>query len=246
MKSSNKLIKTIFILFISIGLNASDDIQPLTETWTPYQIEKKDGLSGISIDLVREIQKRIGNKNEIKVFPWKRGYNITLKKSGYALFLTTRSKQRENLFKWVGPVASMKLVFFKNVYRKDLKINSMDDAKKVKSIVVAEKTIAYEKLTEYKFKNLEINSLANYSLKKLQENKVDLYPVEYDAFVYKLKEMGLEDIIVPVQMKEPIYESQLYIAFNKQTDEKTILKWQKALDEIKADGTYSEILKRYR
>jgi len=246
MKNNTVLKYIITITFVALLLNASDDIQPLTETWTPYQIETKDGLSGISVDLVKEIQKRIGNTKEIKVFPWKRGYHITLNKKGYALFLTTRSKQRENLFKWVGPISSMKLVFFKNAYRDDLVINSMEDAKKVKSIVVAQKTIAHEKLTEYNFINLEINSLANYSLKKLQENKIDLYPVEYNAFMYKLKKMKLEKTIVPVQMKEPIYESQLYIAFNNQTPQSTIKKWQKTLDEIKSDGTYDKILKRYR
>jgi len=40
---------------------ADDSIQPLTETWTPYQMETDDGLNGISIDLVKEIQSRIGN-----------------------------------------------------------------------------------------------------------------------------------------------------------------------------------------
>ena len=246
MKKNTVLKYILTITFMALLVNASDDIQPLTETWTPYQIETKDGLSGISVDLVREIQKRIGNKKEIKVFPWKRGYHITLNKKGYALFLTTRSKQRENLFKWVGPISSMKLVFFKNAHRDDLVINTIEDAKKVNSIAVAQKTIAHEKLIEYKFNNLEINSLANYSLKKLQENKVDLYPVEYNAFMYKLKKKNLEKKIIPVQMKEPIYESQLYIAFNKETSKGTIKKWQKTLDEIKSDGTYDKILKRYR
>ena len=246
MKYNTILVKIIITVFFGLLANASDNIQPLTETWTPYQIETKDGLKGISVDLVREIQKRIGNTKEIKVFPWKRGYNITLKKKGYALFLTTRSKKRENLFKWVGPISSMKLMFFKNANRDDIKINSLEDAKNVNSIVVAQKTIAHEKLIEYNFKNLEINSLANYSLKKLQENKVDLYPVEYHAFMYKLKEMKLEKKIVPVQMKKPIYESQLYIAFNKETDDNIIKKWQKTLDEIKDDGTYENILKRYK
>ncbi|MEA3512254.1 MAG: transporter substrate-binding domain-containing protein [Campylobacterota bacterium] len=242
-----KVLKSLlFSLFVYSNIFALDEIQPLTERWTPYQIEKEDGLSGISVDLVKEIQKRIGNTKEIKVFSWNRGYNITLKKEGYALFLTTRSQKREELFKWVGPISSMKLVFFKNAFRKDLQINSLEDAKKVKSIVVAQKTISHEKLLEYGFENLEVNSLANYSLKKLQENKTDLYPVEYHAFTYKLKEMGLAHKIVPVKMKEPIYESQLYIAFNKNTDDKIISKWQKALDNIKEDGTYEDILNKYK
>jgi polar amino acid transport system substrate-binding protein len=238
--------KYILVLFFVIELFSQDTIQPLTEQWTPYQMETDKGLTGISVDLVKEIQKRIGNKKEIKLFPWSRGYNITLKKTGYALFLTTRSKKRENLFKWVGPVSSMRLTFFKNAHRTDLEINSLEDAKKVKSIVVANDTIANEKLMEYGFKNLELNKLANYSLKKLRENKIDLYPVEYHAFMYKLKGLGLDKVIVPVKMKEPIYESKLYIAFNKDTDDETIKRWQSALDAIKKDGTYQEILNRYK
>lgn len=45
-------------------------------------------------------------------------------------FLTTKSKQRENLFKWVGPISSMEIRFFKNAFREDLTINSLEDAKK--------------------------------------------------------------------------------------------------------------------
>jgi polar amino acid transport system substrate-binding protein len=235
-----------FTLFISLYLYASDTIQPLTETWTPYQMETNDGLTGISVDLIKEIQKRIGNNKEIQLTTWNRAYDVTLNQLGYALFLTTRSDKREKLFKWVGPTTSMKLVFFKNKKRTDLQILTLDDAKKVNSIVVAKQTIATEKLKEYGFKNLEINTLSNYSFAKLRENKIDLYPVEYHAFMYKLKNLHLEDQIVPVKMKKPIYEAKLYIAFNINTDEKIIKTWQNALDDIKKDGTYDKILNRYK
>jgi len=240
-------VKTIIIaLFLSLSLFSEDTIQPLTETWTPYQMESKHGLIGISVDLVKEIQKRVGNNKKIELTTWNRAYHITQNKEGYALFLTTRSKKREELFKWVGPISSMKLVFFKNKFRDDIVVKTLNDAKKVGSIVVAKKTIAHEKLLEYGFKNLEVNSLANYSFTKLKENKVDLYPVEYYAFMYKLKNMKLDHAIVPVQMQEPIYESQLYIAFNKNTDDTIIENWQKALDTMKNDGSYTKIINRYK
>jgi len=38
----------------------------------------------------------------------------------------------------------------------------------------------------------------------------------------------------------------LYIAFNKNTPDTIIEKWQKALDDIKKDGTYQKILNKYR
>lgn len=62
-------MKILFILLLFISfLFSKDEIQPLTEPWTPYQIETKDGLEGISIDLIKEIQKRIGNKKRLKFF----------------------------------------------------------------------------------------------------------------------------------------------------------------------------------
>ena len=66
--------KIILILVIFIYANASDTIQPLTEIWTPYQMETKNGLTGISIDLVKEIQKRIGNTKKIQLTTWNKGY----------------------------------------------------------------------------------------------------------------------------------------------------------------------------
>jgi len=236
----------LLIIIFTFSLHAKDVIQPLTEPWMPYQMETEQGLEGISVDLVKEIQKRIGNEQKIKVYPWSRGYNLTLKKTGYALFLTTKSKKREKLFKWVGPISSMKLLFFKNANRKDLDIRSLEDAKKVKSIAVAVDNIAHQKLVELGFKNLYVNKLANYSLKKVLESKTDLYPTEYYSFLYELKKKNLQNKIVPVKMQEPIMESQLYIAFNKETPQSVIKKWQDALDKIKKDGTYEKILKKYR
>lgn len=239
-------MRLLFIIILLVNITiAADNIQPLTEKWTPYQIETKNGLKGISIDLVKDIQKRIGNKKDIKLFPWKRSYNITLKKKGYALFLTTRSKERENLFKWVGPITSMKVRFFKNASRTDLDIRSLEDARKVSSIVVAEETISNQILKKLDFKNLDVSTIANYSLNKLLENRTDLYPVEENAFIYKLKQLNLQEKIVPVKMK-PFYESNLYIAFNKETKDDTIKKWQKALEDIKSDGTYEKIIQRYK
>lgn len=237
-----KILFTL-LLFINSTLLASE-IQPLTEPWVPYQIENKDGLSGISIDLVKEIQKRIGNKKEIKVFPWKRAYNITLRKKGYALFLTTKSKERENLFKWLGPISSVKIRFFKNASRKDLDIKTLDDAKKVDSIIVESDTVTTEVLQEFGFTNLDLNTLTNHRLNKLLENKTDLFPTDELSFIYNLKQQGLDKKIIPVKM-EAFFESKLYIAFNKETSDDIIDRWETAFEEIKADGTYDKILERY-
>lgn len=43
---------------------------------------------------------------EIRIYPWSRAYVTALEEENSAAFMTVRSKKRENLFKWVGPLAS--------------------------------------------------------------------------------------------------------------------------------------------
>lgn len=230
-------------LFV-LNLYSNDNIKLITETWTPYQILNGNELSGISVDIVKEIQKRVGNSNKIKVYPWSRGYNITLNKKGYALFLTTKTEKRKNLFKWVGPIANVDIVFFKNK-KNNLLINNIEDAKKVKSIVVAKKSYQHQVLKKMGFNNLEVNEFANFSLIKLLNNKIDLYPTDYNTMLYKMKQEKINGLEL-VNLKKPIHESKLYIAFNNQTNKQIIKKWQKALDNIKKDGTYKKILDLYK
>ena len=50
-----------------------------TEIFPPDQFIGPDGqLTGFSIELVKEIQKRTNNKDPIQVVPWARGYGEAL------------------------------------------------------------------------------------------------------------------------------------------------------------------------
>ena len=69
-------------------------------------------LQGISVDIIDAMFKQMGSKrtkDSIKLKPWATGYKITLKKKNCMLFSTTRTAQRENLFKWVGPIIATKI-----------------------------------------------------------------------------------------------------------------------------------------
>lgn len=235
----------IFLYFLFVlNLYSNDKINLITETWVPYQILTGNNLSGISVDIVKEIQKRVGNTNKIKVYPWSRGYEITLNKKNYALFLTTKTKKREKLFKWVGPIANVDIVFFKNKKR-NISIKTIEDAKNVNSIVVAKQSYQYQILKKMGFDNLDVNEFADFSLTKLLNNKSDLYPTDYSTMLYKIKQENINDIEF-VNLPKPIHKSKLYIAFNIETNDKIVNNWQIALDNIKRDGVYKKILDSYK
>ncbi|WP_410965052.1 hypothetical protein, partial [Salmonella sp. SAL04286] len=79
-------------------------------------------------DIVREMFKRAGIKYSLTLrFPWDRIYKLALEKPGYGVFVTARLAEREDKFKWVGPLAVNDWVL---MARGDssIHLNSLEDA----------------------------------------------------------------------------------------------------------------------
>ena len=242
----NLIVSLGLVSSLFVGIANGQQIKLITENWAPYQMEIDGKLSGISVDIVKELQKRVGNTQKIRVFPWNRGYNITLKKKGFALFTTARTKHREKLFKWVGPIATLKLVMFKLKSNKT-EYKTEDDAKRAKSIAVTKNNASHQTLASKGFKNLQVKTGGDnkINLTKLLEGKAELWPVDYQVGHYRIKQRGVQDKVVIAKVP-PFLETPLAIAFNKNTPDEIIQKWQKALDSMKKDGTYEKIFDKYK
>jgi len=84
----------------------------LTENFPPYNVSingknfaQEDHIDGIAVDIIREMFKRAGIQYNMTLrFPWDRIYKLALEKPGYGVFVTARLPEREQLFKWVGPI----------------------------------------------------------------------------------------------------------------------------------------------
>jgi polar amino acid transport system substrate-binding protein len=90
-----------------------DDLILLTEQYPPYNFRLEGQLQGISVDLLELMLKRVDSnlkRDHIKLVPWSRGYRSALSKINTCLFSTTRTDDREKLFKWVGPIAVNRVV----------------------------------------------------------------------------------------------------------------------------------------
>ncbi len=91
-----------------------------------------DKLQGISIDLLEKAWEKMGlnlSSNVIKLLPWTEGYQRTLDEKNTVLFSTARLPQREQLFKWAGPIGPIRNVL---LARKDknISIATTEDLKK--------------------------------------------------------------------------------------------------------------------
>ncbi|NQY93380.1 MAG: transporter substrate-binding domain-containing protein, partial [Campylobacteraceae bacterium] len=91
----------IIILFVSVSfLYSSNNITVALDDYRPLNYLVDEKLQGPSVDIVKLLFKEINEKENIIYLPWKRGYETTQTKVNFALASTTRTYEREKLFKW--------------------------------------------------------------------------------------------------------------------------------------------------
>ncbi|MFA5464686.1 MAG: ABC transporter substrate-binding protein [Candidatus Cloacimonadales bacterium] len=231
------LLSIISIVTLSAQLTIYCEDDP------PFQIINKDGsLSGLTVEVCMEIQKRVGNTDKIQVVPWARGLNEINTKPNTILFSMSRTAERNPLYKWVGPVNE---IFYALYGKADSKItiNSIEEAKKLKGIGVYNQDIRDQYLTSQGFTNLERVTDNNVNIKKVMTGRLDVYADSGDSYKPNAVAAGYKETDL-----KPIYvfmRTQLYIAMSKETPDDIVNKWNIALDEMKKDGTFKKIYTKY-
>ncbi|MDZ7666513.1 MAG: hypothetical protein U5K27_14535 [Desulfotignum sp.] len=85
MKKYIYLIVTLLFLLLPQTL-LSAKLTILTENLPPLNFIKDDVLIGPAVDIVTEIQRRLGNHDQIQVYPWARAYNMASEEENIVLF----------------------------------------------------------------------------------------------------------------------------------------------------------------
>jgi ABC-type amino acid transport substrate-binding protein len=208
----------------------------------PLNYVENGVLMGPSVEIVREIQRRVGTEEPIQVYPWARAYKMALEEENVVLFGMTYTKVREDKFKWVGPLATKRDIL---VAKKGsgIRINRLEDAKNVNRIGTLRDDTRERLLKSHGFTNLESVSDEQLNAKKLALGRIDLW-------AYKIP--GLRTVCdlagVDYTEFEEVYhlrEIDLMIAFSKRTSDSIVQKWEDAFHKIVADGTVMQIQKKW-
>lgn len=249
-KSCFILISVILLLFVAFSgcmgfAPAQEDsgLKIITEEFYPFNYLDENGrITGQSTEVVTGILEHLNQKAKIEMMPWSEGYNITLNEPDATLYSTTRTAEREDLFKWVGPVASYDyMLYAKN--GSGISINSLDAAKKAGSIAVVKDDARHQFLEKNGFTNLIPCENNKECIHKLMTGQVDMWlgssaNAERIADEEGFDFLGLEAVY-------PVRTVEMYIAFNPAVPDEVINKWQDALDSMKRDETFERIQLKY-
>ena len=240
MKKLLVMLASVFL--ISVNPVFSQELTILTENLPPLNYVENGLLVGPSVETVREIQRRVGSNEEIKVYPWARAYKMSLEQENVVLFGMTHTEVRHDQFKWIGPLATKKDIL---VAKKGsgIKINSLEDAKKVNRIGTLRDDTRERLLESLGFTNLEPVSDEQLNAKKLVLGRIDLWAYKMPGLrtVCELAGVDYNEI-------EEVYhlrEINVDIAFSKKTSDSIVEKWRNAFNEMLADGTLMKIRKEW-
>ena len=233
------LIASILIGSLSFGQSPGELIY-MAEDYPPANYLKDGEITGASVEILKLIWEKMGHPEQpIIIIPWARGYRQVQTEPNHVLFSMSRTKEREQLFKWVGPIFTARQVLV-GLADKNYQLDKLDDAKPFR-IGTIKQDIGECVLFRNGFDNLESVSGLDHNIKKLLAGRVDLI-CQSESAINSYIEM--EDLD-PRQLQTVLVVNELgtYYAFNKQVPDSLVMQFQTALEVL--EERRLDILQQY-
>ena len=246
-------MSTLFIpcIFADESFSAKD-LTYITEQFPPYNYLEDGKLQGISVDLLEMAWERMDadlNRSAIQILPWKEGYQEALEKNNAILFSTARLPQREQLFKWAGPIGPIRNVLLVKKDR-NISIAAPQDLKRYKIAAISDDSAVQMLLDSGLSKeDLVLEKSSRPIIEMLQNGSIDAWAYGDVAGIWLIQKAGANpnDFRAAYELGQTYY----YYAFNRSVPDFTVQSFQEAIDYIKTnkDGNgvsdYDRILAKY-
>ena len=227
-------------------LSQAAPLQLYTEEYPPVSFSANGRAEGMASELVRELLKRLGESGEISVVPWARGYHTVQQTPNTALFATIRNAEREPLFQWVGPILLAQNSFYA-LKNSGIQLHDLTDVAKAGPVAVPRDWFSYQELRNLGLTNLLGVTEPEQMFKMLKRGRVKLIVADNLSFYSTGDAAQQVDYLTAkdVEVALPYRASLGYITFWPGTDPAVIQRWQRELDAMKADGSFSRIYQRW-
>jgi len=224
----------------------------VTEEYPPYNYVENGTIRGIAVDLLLGVFRQMDStisSDHIRVLPWSRAYGIALTQDNTAIFSTVRLPEREDLFKWAGPLGSDRKVIFAD-RESTIEITDPGDLNQYRIGVVRDDA-AFTQLQALGIETSNIVEMGTVPalISLMEEGTIDLWCYgDLAGGYFTEKETGDRSYFKVVYTLD---SEDLYYAFNRNTSDQTVDAFQEALDTLwyEADSTgvteYQRIIYQY-
>ncbi len=223
----------------------------MTEEYPPLNYSEEGVRKGQFVEILIEIWKKLGvdtSPKQIKILPWARAYKILQTKPGTALFSMSRTKEREHLFQWVGPVdiPPIGIIAKKSKGYRFSSIEEINLTIQSGRMGVVRSDSGEQYFLEKKGDpNLLFKVTSGTQLvKMLKIDRIDAIAYLQNVTVYFMKQNKID--VSQYEFVYPLTEgAQGWYGFHKRTDPQVIRAFQDAFNELVSDGVIDKINSKY-
>lgn len=222
--------------------SSGSSLRLITEEFPPVSFTDNGVPRGLAVEVVQTIQQRLGQSLPIEFLPWARGMREAQDSQPTALFATARTPDRERLFHWVGPIVQFYSAFYALAGRAP-QVQSLADARRVSQVLVVRDWYTAEQLQGEGFQNLQMVNDPVQGLRMLLAHRAPLMAGDRISMPGTLAQLGLKPEALQEVLR--IRGTEGYIAFSRSTSPSTVAAWQAQVSEMKRDGSFQAIYRRW-
>jgi len=236
---------TVALLCLMTGLSAgAERYQVVTEEWAPYNYRENHQITGMTTEIVRAIMAITGDDFEMVLLPSMRASHVLKSKPRTILYSMFRTPEREQSFKWVGPIVEESMHPWQ--LAKAPPISSLEQLMHAPQITTRHAGLLPDLLRSMGFDNLDRSATESLQLyRMLLAGRTQIIIGDTDAGVaYYSRQLGIPDGTLR-QIPIELYRSSLYIAFSPDSDDRLVAAWAGALEQLRQSGELARIKRRY-
>ncbi|MBU1311932.1 MAG: ABC transporter substrate-binding protein [Gammaproteobacteria bacterium] len=232
----------VAVFAVDSGSSADAALRIITEPSGRGRLKDRHGqVYGMSTELVKAVQQQLGNTATIEILPWARAYAIAVSSDNVVLYDTIRTAEREDKFKWVGPI---KIYSVDLHARKGAIKDNTSLANLLQNHVVCEtrNTSIVNELLSLGFeidKNLILSRQSGDCYNMLKLGRADLIAMHSD--VTPKRQAELLDAGLDLQPVYPLQPIEIYLAFSLAVNDTVINNWQCALNKLVLQGEFRRL-----
>jgi polar amino acid transport system substrate-binding protein len=211
----------------------------LTEQSPPASMQLQGKVTGHETDKVEEMLRRSGISYKLDILPWKRGYSMAQRDANTCIYPTTRTPEREKLFKWIGATYEADWSLVGRTDRQ-LNLRTLEDARPLRI-----GTYNGDARDEYlRARGFNVDPVQNdhSNPKKLMLNRIDVWVTALPPGSTALEQFGLDGKIAPLLT---FLKVKVYLACNPSVPDAMVERMNASLDTMRRDGSFARIERKY-
>lgn len=228
------------LLATGVPALAAPPLMITAEHSPPASMKVGNEVLGREGEKIREMLARTGYAYKIDVLPWKRAFTMAQRDPYTCVYSTSRTPEREQQFKWVGPTDEAEWVLMGRAGRK-YNVHSLDDARKLRI-----GTYNGDARDEFlRARGFDVDGASDNAAnpKKLMLDRIDLWAVGVrNNDLSAMAQFAAPEQLVPVLT---FHHVKVYLACNPSVPDEMVGRMNAALDAMRKDGTFTRLEKKY-